>query len=825
MTDRIYLNNDWVFSFNYSDEMLSAHGTKNFEIVRIPHTVVETPFNYFDESIYQTVSGYAKIIFAPKEWEGKSVRLTFEGVAHQAVVYINGHEVISNYSGYTAFTATISEFLNYGEDNLITVKVDSNETLNQPPFGYVIDYMTYGGIYRDVYIEVSDMTHIKDTFVTSAVNATNDGIRARVLIANDISKLEAGMSVKVRISDRVMVPALNDSEAYDMNKVSDCFKDGTKVKIENIAHNDDFSSISLEVSGITLWDVNDPALYDICVEIHGENGEIIDRKAVRHGFRTSEFKKDGYYLNGRKLKIRGLNRHQSYPYVGYAMPDSMQRLDADILKKELGVNAVRTSHYPQAHSFISRCDEIGLLVFTEIPGWQHIGDEEWKDKAVDNVVRMVTEYRNHPSIILWGVRINESQDDDELYKRTNKAAHELDGSRPTGGVRCIKNSNLFEDVYTYNDFVHDGTTKGCEPKKNVTSDVNKPYLISEYNGHMYPTKAFDSEEHRREHALRHATVLNAVATEQDIAGSFGWCMFDYNTHKDFGSGDRICYHGVLDMFRNHKLAAKVYASCDDENVVLDISSTMDIGEHPGSNRGKTYIFTNADSVKMYKNDRLIKEYIPSDSEFSNLSHGPILINDLIGDAIYENENFSKGQADTVKEILNLTALTSITHLPKRVLLLALKAILVYHMKPSDAVSLFSKYIGDWGGTSTVYKFEAIKDGKVVKTLVKSPTKAAHIVTDVSHSELRESKSYDVALVRIRAVDDCGNQISFFNEPIEVETKGPVEIIGDKVIGLKGGMAGVYVRTKGEAGEASVTIKNSQCEAVTVRLTVSCLCSE
>ena len=118
----------------------------------------------------------------------------------------------------------------------------------------------------------------------------------------------------------------------------------------------------------------------------------MDERIDRIGFRRAEFKKDGFYLNGKKIKLRGLNRHQSYPYVGYAMPKSMQQLDADILKRELGVNAVRTSHYPQSHYFIERCDEIGLLVFTEIPGWQHIGDAAWKDQAVENVRDMVKQY-------------------------------------------------------------------------------------------------------------------------------------------------------------------------------------------------------------------------------------------------------------------------------------------------------------------------------------------------------------------------------------------------------------------------------------------------
>ena len=110
-------------------------------------------------------------------------------------------------------------------------------------------------------------------------------------------------------------------------------------------------------------------------------------------------------------------------------------------------------------------------------------------------------------------------------------------------------------------------------------------------------------------------------------------MFDYNTHKDFGSGDRICYHGVMDMFRNAKLAAAVYA-CQQENVpVLELSSSMDIGEHPGCNRGETYIFTNAPKVRMYKNDRFIKEYSREESPYKNLAHGPLLIDDYLGDVL------------------------------------------------------------------------------------------------------------------------------------------------------------------------------------------------
>ena len=550
-----------------------------------------------------------------------------------------------------------------------------------------------------------------------------------------------------------------------------------------------------------------------------QNGNILDENVTLFGFRTAVFLKDGFYLNGRKVKLRGLNRHQSYPYVGYAMPESMQKLDADILKNELGVNAVRTSHYPQSQYFMERCDEIGLLVFTEIPGWQHIGDENWKKQAVENVKDMVLQYRNHPSVILWGVRINESGDDDALYRETNRMAHELDQTRQTGGVRAHKKSSLLEDVYTYNDFSHNGTNHGCEKKSAVTSDNDKPYLISEYNGHMYPTKSYDWEEHRVWHAMRHASVLDAVAREADIAGSFGWCMFDYNTHKDFGSGDRICYHGVMDMFRNPKLAAAVYACQQDKEPVLELSSSMDIGEHPGCNRGTIWIFTNADSVRMYKNDRFIKEYDTSGSPYKNLLHGPIALDDFIGDAIAEGEQFKPAQEREVKYILNAAARYGLSDLPKRVYLAALKLILIYHMKPTDAVALYNRYIGDWGGTSTSYRFEALKDGKVVKTVRKEPVTSMHLYAKADHQSLFEEHTYDAAEIRIRALDQNNNIVNFYQEPVVLSAEGPIAIIGPKIISLQGGMGGAYIKTTGEEGIGILRVKAAQMDEQTIKFEI------
>ena len=798
---KLYINDDWFFNDSFQKEMIMPdYDYSKFEKVRLPHTVKETPLHYFDENEYQKESVYIKSVNIPSDWMGKDIILTFEGVLHSSKVYINGNEVKEHACGYTAFSVLLNNFINYGEDNLITVIADSRENQNIPPFGFVIDYMTYGGIYRDVYLEVKDNSNIDDIFVSG-----DDKGKLRIEL-----KVKEGENKKVKFS---LIP-LSGSFDNGFAEEKACFEK------EETIENQNEKVFEYNVENIKLWSPESPSLYVLKAVLSDNEGNAYDENKVRFGFRSAYFKADGFYLNGEKFKIRGLNRHQSYPYVGYAMPKNPQREDVRILKRELGLNAVRTSHYPQSHYFLDACDEIGLLVFTEIPGWQHIGDAEWKDKAVKNVEDMVMQYRNHTSIILWGVRINESVDDDEFYKRTNEVARKLDTTRQTGGVRCYKKSNLLEDVYTYNDFVHSGGNQGCDKKSAVTSDTNKGYLISEYMGHMFPTKAFDWEEHRLEDALRHAKVLNDVASNEDIAGSFGWCMFDYNTHKDFGSGDRICYHGVMDMFRNPKMAAFVYAEMQDETPVLEISSSMDIGEHPGCNRNETYIFSNADSVRMYKNDDLIKEYKHDKSVFPTLKNAPIRIDDYVGDALEKNENMKPAQAKDVKAILNEVAKFGLYRMSFGTKLKAAKMMLFYHMKPDDAVALYNKYVGDWGGSATTYRFEAIKDGKVVKEIKKSPMTKVCFEIKTDRTELVEENTYDVACIRIRAVDENGNLLNYFNDPLTLSIEGSAEIIGPKIIALSGGMGGTYVKSIGKSGKAILKITDAyQIEAAKLEFNV------
>ena len=150
------------------------------------------------------------------------------------------------------------------------------------------------------------------------------------------------------------------------------------------------------------------------------------------------------------------NRHQSFPYVGNAMPRRVQRRDADLVRR-LGANTwCAPATTPKAAIFWTGVTELGLLVFEEMPGWQHIGGPAWQGRRPRQPGGDDLRHYNHPSIVLWGVRVNESPDDDAFYRRTNERAHALDPTRPTGGVRCHTQGSFQEDVFTFNDFTHTG---------------------------------------------------------------------------------------------------------------------------------------------------------------------------------------------------------------------------------------------------------------------------------------------------------------------------------------------------------------------------------
>ncbi len=774
----ISLCNDWKFTPEWSEAFLQGRlaGTP----VRLPHNVKELPLHYAGPEEYEMVCGYRRKLAIPESYRGKRLFLQFDGAAHGADVYINGIQGGSHRCGYTAFRLEIPDYVRFGGENDLAVKLDTTENPAIPPFGFVIDYLTYGGLYREVWLDVREESYIEDVFVTTPAL---DTLMAQVKVS--------GAYDAIRLSVWDGEQLLVEAEGSRKQRITD--------------------------PEVQPWTVDAPKLYTLRAELL-KDGAVLDRQKLSFGFRTAAFKADGFYLNGEKLFLRGLNRHQSYPYIGYAAPERLQREDARILKQELQCNAVRTSHYPQSQYFIDECDRLGLLVFTELPGWQHIGDNAWKAQALENLRELVLQYRNHPSIILWGVRINESVDDDAFYTRANALAHALDPSRATSGVRYLEKSHLLEDVYAYNDFSHNWLTPGAKKKKDVTPDMGKALLISEHNGHMFPTKSFDPWEKRQAQALRHARVLSAAQGGGEHAGCFGWCMFDYATHKDFGSGDRVCYHGVMDSFRNPKLAAAVYASQGEDSPVLELGCPMDIGDYPAGQLGKVYAFTNADELRLYKNDVFVAGF--QKGELEGLNHNPILIDDTIGALLKTQEGFPEQKAELRRRCLVSAGKHGLANMPAADKARMLWCMLRYHMSMQEGVELYGKYVGNWGGEATRWRFDAVKNGRVVASQTRAPGKKLRIEARPSHTTLTEGASYDMAAVRVRLLDEWGNVASFAQLPLHFSVSGPIALAGPDRAAAEGGMGGCYIKTTGMSGVGTLTISVPGLDSVSIEFEVN-----
>ena len=764
-------NEGWLFAPTFDPALVRPECQLELTPVRLPHTVKVLPYNYCNENEYQRLCGYRREFFAPKEWEGRTVLLTFGAIAHDATVFCNGRRLFHHGCGYTSFTVDLTCALRLGQKNVVAVRCDCREDLNIPPFGGQMDQLTYGGIYRAVCLDIKEPAYLRDVF-----------IEAKAAGDFRIYSSTVGETVGCTLQAEIRSPA------------------GSRALYNGVLS----LPITGTLNGVHPWSVEHPTLYTLTVRLirPGTGGlpdRVLDEKTLRFGFRTLQFVAGGLYLNGQRVELRGLNHHQSYAYQGYAMPDSIQRLDAQILKKQLGCNAVRTSCYDPA--FLDACDELGLLVFAEMPGWQHVGDDSWKAQALQNCREMVCQCRNHPSIFLWGARVSGSADDEAFCKRTNEAIHRLDPTRPTGGTHQRRKGLLLEDVYAYNDYSYRGRGTGCEPRAAVTPDTRKGYLISEFGGQQFPTKAFDDESHRLMHALRIAAVLNDAIAQQGVAGSFGWCMADYNTHREFGSGDRICYHGVLDLFRNPKLAAAVYASQKipraPSDIVLEVSSGMVLGDLPEGMAGACWVFTNAESLRLYRDNDFVAEFAPDRrGRFAALPHPPIEVNDFVGSLLEKYEGLDHAVAPQVAAILNEMRRDAMELSP-----LSRARMLSLRLSWNDLVQMYYKYIGVLGSPSAVYRFEAVWHGRAVRTVVREPVQSVRLECTVHNPLLTDGPTWDCAAVSLRAIDQNGNLLPYCSEAVQLWVEGPLQILGPSVVPLRGGMAGTYLATTGEAGPA------------------------
>ena len=608
-------NLNWKF-YDYFEESLLTEDSGCFADVNLPHTVKELPLSYFSHQETAMISTYVKTLPVTPQMLEKRIILVFDGVMTYFELFVNGQKAGEHKGGYSKSMFDITGSCTEGV-NRIVLRVDSHERPDIPPFGYAIDYMTYGGVYRDVWLYSCSRVFVERALIRYDLEDKTVILKPELFLDNNGPECSCTADICLRDREGGVVSSYKRPVNAAPGR----------------------TSVTLEPQCIPspiLWDPDNPYLYTVDITLESE-GQVLDSHHVRTGFRTVACTPDGLFINNRKIKIMGLNRHQSFPYVGYAMGRRAQEKDADILKDYLNANTVRTSHYMQSEYFLDRCDEIGLLVFSEIPGWGHIGGEEFKRVMMQDVESMILTQYNHPGIFIWSIHINESLDDDELYTRANALAHKLDSSRPTTGVRYITNSHLLEDVYSLNDFTYsdcdpDGTKlfKGRQEATGLEYPV--PFMITEFSGTAFPTKLWDSADKRTTHARAYARVYSHSNLSRDLMGIIGWCAFDYNTHADYGSGDKICYHGVMDMFRIPKYAAYVLRSQKDpeQEIVMEPTTEFSRGDNKGNRLVSPFmVLTNCDYIEVEMYGKAPVRYYP-DNRYMGLDHPPIEIQEEIG---------------------------------------------------------------------------------------------------------------------------------------------------------------------------------------------------
>ena len=755
------LNFNWSFIDHFEESYLTKL-PDNKETIDIPHSPVKVPYNYFNELDYQKVVTYEKIFDVKDDLENKVFVLHFAGYMLLAKIYLNGEFLGEHASGYLPVDIDVTKYLKK-KDNRLVMVLDSRENENYPPFGFAIDYLTFAGIYREVTLYSHPKTYLKDIQVIAKIDGSIE-INYKVIGNSDIK--------------------LNHTLFYKESVVTE------------------FADNKYRLFEPRLWSVKKPNLYTLKTLLKSKDGE--EEYTVRFGFREAIFKPDGFYLNGEKMKIIGLNRHQGYPIVGYAMPESMQKEDADLLKYEIGLNTVRTSHYPQSEHFMDRCDEIGLMVINEIPGWQFVSQKpEWRDNFMMFLEKMILTQRNHPSLIAHGVRIDESVDDHDLYSRANELAHQLDPTRQTLGVRNFKNSELLEDIYAYNDFICRGMSIGLENPKHVKT-LGKPYVVTEYMGHMDPYKPTTDLDRRIDVAKRHLKVIDDNLKYSNISGAIGWCFVDYHTHIDFGSGDHICAHGAMDLYRNPKFTAYVYASQQEEKPVMEILSNIKPGDVAEAVYGDIYVATNCDYVALYKNDEFVGNFYPNNKEYKYIKHPLILIDDLVGKTFHE-ERFKEKHWARMGKTFSYYAIKGFKSMKLKDLLFLGRMMLIYHLGWSDLVYYWNKHVASWGGIAKKWTFKGYKNDKVVLEKEIGPSKVFDLKVEPDRDYLEEKDTYDVLRIKLSHVDEYDSLMYYSQRIVEICTEGPIELIGDNKQTLIGGQLSVYIRSKGK-GQGKVILK-------------------
>jgi beta-galactosidase len=632
--------------------------------VTLPHTVTPLSWHEWDPATWESVWVYRKHFGAPPLAGRLRAFLDFEGAMTSAALTLNGEALPGHTGGYLPFTCEITDQL-MPSGNVLAVTLDATFNQDVPPdrpapfVSAKVDFWQPGGIYRGVHLRLVPQVFLADVF------------------AKPVNVLDpAGRQVVVQCTvDAAVVPE------GSLAVVTSLYDGGTKLATAQVPVTPDGPGLTVVtatldgLTDITLWDTGNPKLYTV-VSTLTVNGFGLHDFRVRTGFREASFGLDGFFLNGQRLKLFGLNRHQFFPFAGGAVPARGQRRDAEILRQDMNCNIVRCSHYPQAEAFYDACDELGLMVWEEAPGWGYLGDDAWKAHAYADIGNMIVRDRNHPSIVIWGARLNETPDDTAFYTSTNELAHSLDDSRPTVGAMTgglHRDTNYQQDVFGQNDYTSTTGPDGVRQPGLMAPRTDLPYLVSEAVGALSGPARFyrrtDTQDVQQGQASAHARVHNIAGGNDRYCGLIGWAGFDYPS----GNGNQfegVKTPGVIDEFRIPKPGAAIYQSQVDPRTrpVIQPAFYWDFGPtSPVTALSAAMICANLGQLEIYVGGDHYATALPDTADFPHLTYPPFFadftgvdgaglpelrIDGYLGGTLVASRSFS---GDPATDVLAVTA--------------------------------------------------------------------------------------------------------------------------------------------------------------------------
>jgi beta-galactosidase len=605
------LDTDWLFGGPWvSGSSDPGYDDSGFANVTVPHVVTPLSWHEWNPAAWQQLWIYRRHFDLPPSLAGLRVFAAFQGVMTTVTPTFNGTALAPHQGGYLPFGYELTSYLQ-SKDNVLALEVDA--TWQQvPPDGNSngapsVDYLEPGGLYREVTLQFVPQVFLADVWASPA----------QVLTSSPQVNVQATVDAAVVPSAPVAVTAVLQSGGHTLASAS------ASVPLSEAGQVT--ASLTLENFGsVQLWSPDNPVLYDVVVTVT-VGGQPVHDFSRRVGFREAVFTTGGFYLNGNVVKLFGLNRHQIFPYAGMAISARAQQHDAQLLKR-LNCNMVRCSHYPQSPDFLDACDELGIMIWEETPGWQYVGGAAWQQLFLQNVHDMVIRDRSRPSVIIWGVQPNEAARMEALYNQSKGTADQLDGTRPTSGTETAYNTTDWnQDVFAYDDYQSsDGNAELEPPLPGV------PYFVSEAVGALDGApyyRWFDTQAIQQEQAQMHAQVHNIAASQAGYCGLTAWCAIDYDSLNGNIYQD-VKWPGVVDTFRVPKPGAAFYLAQGDPSgpygPVIEPSFYWDFGTtSPVTSLGATAtIWSNCDTIKAYLNGTLAATLAPDTTDYPYLPYPP-----------------------------------------------------------------------------------------------------------------------------------------------------------------------------------------------------------